>query len=157
MREHPDLSYVCYTVFQIPFFFAFRTCNHLLQIRLRSLPKELIFTNFLFKIKTKLQIELRFLKMSITVYSRIRLINVKFSDDVNATFYLRLMLPAPMAADPHHIDADPDPSFNFGADPGPNFQFDVDVDLVPHRSDANLYLLSRRPSKAPLLASSLLL
>ncbi len=68
-----------------------------------------------------------------------------------------MLLPVPMTADPHHLDAYPDPSFHFGADPDPNFQFDVDLDLAPHRSDANLHPLARRPSKAPLLASSLLL
>ncbi len=31
-------------------------------------------------------------------------------------------------ADPHHVDADPDPTFHFDADPNPDptFQFDAD-------------------------------
>jgi hypothetical protein len=31
-------------------------------------------------------------------------------------------------ADPHHLDADPDPACNFGADPDPIFHFDADPD-----------------------------
>jgi hypothetical protein len=34
-------------------------------------------------------------------------------------------------ADPHHIDADPDPTYHFGADPYPTYYFDAvpDPDL----------------------------
>ena len=31
-------------------------------------------------------------------------------------------------ADPHHLDADPDPAFHLDADPDPTFQFDADPD-----------------------------
>ena len=31
-------------------------------------------------------------------------------------------------ADPHHVDADPDPDFHFDADPDPAFHFDADQD-----------------------------
>ncbi len=31
-------------------------------------------------------------------------------------------------ADPHHLDADPDPAFHFDGDPDPAFHFDGDPD-----------------------------
>ncbi len=33
-----------------------------------------------------------------------------------------------IVADPHHIDADPDPAFHFDADPDPAFHFNADPD-----------------------------
>ncbi len=50
--------------------------------------------------------------------------------------------------DPHHFNADPDPSFIVNADPDPTFHFNTDQDMnqdldpVPHKSDANLRPLS---------------
>jgi hypothetical protein len=44
--------------------------------------------------------------------------------------------------DPHHFNADPDPSFIFNADPDPTFHFNTDPDMnpdpdpVPHQNDA---------------------
>jgi hypothetical protein len=37
-------------------------------------------------------------------------------------------------ADPHHVDANPDPAFHFDADPDPTFQFDPDPDPTTHFS-----------------------
>jgi hypothetical protein len=41
-------------------------------------------------------------------------------------------------ADPHHFDANPDPTCLFDADPDPIFQFDADPDPVFH-FDADPY------------------
>jgi hypothetical protein len=35
-------------------------------------------------------------------------------------------------ADPHHFDADPDPSFHFAADPNQTFHFEADPGLTFH-------------------------
>ncbi len=69
-------------------------------------------------------------------------------------------------ADPHHFDADPDPSFHVDADPDPTFHSDADpnptshFDVVPDpdavpvpcQSDANLRPLVCKPSIAQFLA-----
>jgi hypothetical protein len=34
-------------------------------------------------------------------------------------------------ADPHHIDADPEPSFHFDSDPDLTFHFEANPDSVP--------------------------
>ncbi len=36
-----------------------------------------------------------------------------------------------IVADPHHIDADPDPACHFDTDPESTFHFDVDADPDP--------------------------
>jgi hypothetical protein len=51
-------------------------------------------------------------------------------------------------ADPHHLNADPNPAFQFNADPDPAFHFnedpdphftaDPDLHPAPHQSDRNL-------------------
>jgi hypothetical protein len=41
-------------------------------------------------------------------------------------------------ADPHQLNADPDPAFNFNADPDPAFHFNADLDQAPFHSDGNL-------------------
>ncbi len=46
------------------------------------------------------------------------------------------------AADPHHFNADPDPTFYSNADLDPAFHFNVDPDPDPHQSDGTL-----RPSR----------
>jgi hypothetical protein len=42
--------------------------------------------------------------------------------------------------DPHHFNANPDPSFHFNADPDLTFHFHADpnTDPAPHQSDENL-------------------
>ena len=46
--------------------------------------------------------------------------------------YLKLREPMVVVptsvADPHHFDADPDPTFYFDADPDPTLRFDADPD-----------------------------
>jgi hypothetical protein len=37
-----------------------------------------------------------------------------------------------IVANPHHIDADPDPACHFDADPGPAFHVDADPDPIFH-------------------------
>ncbi len=41
-------------------------------------------------------------------------------------------------ADPHHFNADPDPSFYYNMDPIRLFH--IDEDPAPHQSEANLYV-----------------
>jgi hypothetical protein len=53
-------------------------------------------------------------------------------------------------ADPHHLNADPDQSFQFNADWDPDFYFNADPDPAPNQSDENLRPLVYRPSRAPL-------
>jgi hypothetical protein len=36
-------------------------------------------------------------------------------------------------ADPHRVDADPDPTYYFDPNPDPTFQFDEDADPAPHK------------------------
>jgi hypothetical protein len=55
-----------------------------------------------------------------------------------------------------HIDADPEPTFHIDADADPTFNIDADPDTVSHQSYANLRLLVNRlhcerlrPSIAP--------
>jgi hypothetical protein len=57
----------------------------------------------------------------------------------SATFYGYLSCVESRVADPHHFNADPDPTFHFAADP----------DLAPYQSDANLRLMVYRTSAAP--------
>jgi|LakMenEpi03Aug12_release.lakeMendotaPanAssembly.Ray.scaffolds.fasta_scaffold5538915_1 hypothetical protein len=54
-------------------------------------------------------------------------------------------------ADPHHINAGPDPAFQFSADPDPAFHINADHDLdpTPHQIDGNLRPLVYRPSRVP--------
>jgi hypothetical protein len=50
----------------------------------------------------------------------------------------RIVLPRPLllipyiVADPHHLDADPDPALHFDADPDPAFHSDADPDPTTH-------------------------
>jgi hypothetical protein len=46
--------------------------------------------------------------------------------------------------DPHHVVANPDPTFHFDADPDPTFFYDADpfLNLVPHQREANLRRVS---------------
>jgi hypothetical protein len=74
------------------------------------------------------------------------------------------MLPLISVADPHHGDADQDPSFQFDADPYPTFlvgadaypdptsHSDADPDPAPNQSDVNLRPLVYRPSTAHFLS-----
>jgi hypothetical protein len=39
--------------------------------------------------------------------------------------YLLTLTAASSVADPHHVDADPDPTFHFAADPGPDPSFQI--------------------------------
>jgi hypothetical protein len=57
-------------------------------------------------------------------------------------------------ADPHHFNADPDPSIhcNVGTDPTFHLNAGPDPDPAPHQSEANLQPLVYRPSRAPILA-----
>jgi hypothetical protein len=55
-------------------------------------------------------------------------------------------------ADPHHLDADPDPAFHFHADPDPDFHFYADPDPAHHQMDENLRPLVYRPYRAPFLS-----
>jgi|LakMenEpi03Aug12_release.lakeMendotaPanAssembly.Ray.scaffolds.fasta_scaffold1019016_1 hypothetical protein len=50
--------------------------------------------------------------------------------------------------DPHHMNADLDPSFHFNADLDPNFHFnaDPDPDPAPHQINANMRPLVYRLS-----------
>jgi hypothetical protein len=41
-------------------------------------------------------------------------------------------------ADPHHFNAEPDPSFYFNMDPDPTFH--IDEDPAPHQSGANPFV-----------------
>jgi hypothetical protein len=50
-------------------------------------------------------------------------------------------------ADPHHLTADPEPSFHFYADPDPTFYFHADPDPARHRTDTNLQTIAYRPLK----------
>ncbi len=59
---------------------------------------------------------------------------------------------SPRVADPHHLDADPDPSFHFNADPV-HFNSDPDPNPDPHQRMRNLRPLVYRPSRAQLWAS----
>ncbi len=36
-------------------------------------------------------------------------------------------------ADPHHVDADPDPTYHFDTNPDPTFHFDEDPDPASHK------------------------
>jgi hypothetical protein len=42
------------------------------------------------------------------------------------------MFPNSSVADPHHVDADPNPDFKFDAEPDPTFYSDPDQDLATH-------------------------
>ncbi len=63
-------------------------------------------------------------------------------------------------ADPHHINADPNPAFHdksdpdpavhYKSDPDPAVHFNADTDPVPHQSDGNLRPLVYKPSRASL-------
>jgi hypothetical protein len=53
-------------------------------------------------------------------------------------------------ADPHHIDADPDPTFHPNADPDPAFQFDADPDPTTHfLPDLDPPMLQNDPQRLP--------
>ncbi len=53
-------------------------------------------------------------------------------------------------ADPHHLNADPDPGFHLNANPNPDLAFhsNADPDPAPRQSDRNLRPLVYRPSRA---------
>ncbi len=47
--------------------------------------------------------------------------------------------------DPHHLNADPDPTYHFGADPDPTYHFDADPDPTSHfDADQDFYLMRVR-------------
>jgi hypothetical protein len=56
----------------------------------------------------------------------------------NLSYVIRIEGFLSMVADPHHINADPDPSFYFNADSDPAFHFNADPDPAPLQSDGNL-------------------
>jgi hypothetical protein len=63
-----------------------------------------------------------------------------------------------IVADPHHFDANPDPTFPFDEDacPNPTFHTDADPDPAPHQGNAKLRPLPYKPSlnlKPPRLQS----
>jgi hypothetical protein len=41
-------------------------------------------------------------------------------------------------ADPHHVDAGPDPTFHFDLNPNPTFKVGANPNPAPHQSNANL-------------------
>jgi hypothetical protein len=47
--------------------------------------------------------------------------------------------------DPHHANADPDPSFHFNAYPDPTFHFDASPAPAPHYSET---VANHRPCRA---------
>jgi hypothetical protein len=52
-------------------------------------------------------------------------------------------------ADPHHFNADPDPTFLVNAEPDTVFNFHTDPNSAPHLSNRNLRPLIYRPFRAP--------
>jgi hypothetical protein len=57
-------------------------------------------------------------------------------------------------ADPHHVDADPNPSFTFDADPDlcPTFTSDADPDPAPRKSDKVIRTYDHKPISRPSMA-----
>ncbi len=62
---------------------------------------------------------------------------------------IQICFDADRAADPHHLNADPDPGFHFNADLDPGFHLYEDPD--PYQSDRKFFWgpQASRPFKAP--------